>query len=250
MWSDAIMNQPGLPGVRGVGGRLMFYGESDDKPLSVNGTLSVYAYDDAVENDQTPTPARKFVFLPEQFKERASQTNLGQSYNVWLPWDEVGNPARQLTLVARFEPLEGAVVLSEPSRQLLPGTSTTPVVEKNTRETSVQRDLGVQPASFASSPLNEDSMEAFTIDVPGDVARRWAQGGVEGTASSTYPGTLSADEIASATSGALGGVSQGVDTAQAPVSQANDSARIESAAPVSRQRMTAPRRVPNPSLNR
>src|ERR1043165_9481461 len=46
MWSDTILNQPDKPGVRGFGGRLMFYKQGSEKSVRVSGKLVVYAYDD------------------------------------------------------------------------------------------------------------------------------------------------------------------------------------------------------------
>ena len=46
MWTHTVLNQPGKPGVRGFGGRVMFYGKDRDKSVSVDGSLTIYAYDD------------------------------------------------------------------------------------------------------------------------------------------------------------------------------------------------------------
>jgi len=187
VWTDAVMNQPGQPGVRGVGGRVMFYGKESDVPITANGTLSVYAYDDSDASDggSSAAPARKFVFLPEQFSKRRSTSQIGDSYNVWLPWDEVGSPQRQLTLIARFEPQEGPPVLSDPTRQLLPGTTATPVVRRGVVEPQIRRDAAadaaVQQASFADAhaapeprrPPPQEGLETFSIDVPRGTADRW-----------------------------------------------------------------------------
>jgi hypothetical protein len=41
---------------------------------------------------------------------------------VWLPWDGADGPSTEVSLVARFEPLEGGgLVVSEQARQRLPG---------------------------------------------------------------------------------------------------------------------------------
>lgn len=186
VWTDTIMHQPGRPGVRGIGGRIMFYPREGEQPVKANGTLTVYAYDDSENAATDAAPARKFVFLPDQFAKRHSTSQLGDSYNVWLPWDEVGNVARQLTLIARFEPQEGAVVLSDPSRQLLPGAAATPAVSTAVRETRVEKSAdGVQQASYVANQgeageavppqAPAKGLETFTIEVPRAVAQRWQQ---------------------------------------------------------------------------
>jgi len=50
-----------------------------------------------------------------------SKSELGSSYSFWLPWDEVGGPRTEVSLICRFEPKGGAVVSSEQAKQSLPG---------------------------------------------------------------------------------------------------------------------------------
>ncbi len=119
-WTDSVLTQPGRVPVRGFGGRLMFYKDHEAKPLKVSGTLTVYAFDDSRGGDHV-NPDRKYVFTPEQFAEHYSKGKLGHSYSVWLPWDEVGGERKRITLIVRFEPTQGGIVVSEPSQHILPG---------------------------------------------------------------------------------------------------------------------------------
>lgn len=121
VWTDAVLHQAGKPATRGFGGRLMFYGPEDNTPLKVEGTLVVYAFD---EEGRLPTdvkPDRKYVFPPDQFARHYSKSKLGHSYSVWIPWDEVGGPRKEISLIARFIPKNGSAIISAPSRQILPG---------------------------------------------------------------------------------------------------------------------------------
>jgi hypothetical protein len=120
MWSFTVLQQPGRQGVRGYGGRLMFY-DADDKPMRVDGTLTVYAFDARASNPSQAAPERKFVFLPRDLPKHYSESKLGHSYSFWLPWDEVGGPERQIVLTTRFESKGGQAIMSSPSRQILPG---------------------------------------------------------------------------------------------------------------------------------
>lgn len=121
VWTDTILHQPQKPGVRGFGGRVFFYSGNETNPVKVDGSLTIYAYDnDNLDSDST-RPERKFVFTGEQFEKHMSYTDLGPSYSIWLPWDEVGNEGRQLSLVSRFDGSAGGVVISKPAIKLLPG---------------------------------------------------------------------------------------------------------------------------------
>jgi hypothetical protein len=280
VWTDAIMHQPGQAGVRGVGGRLLFYPDHSEKTLQVDGTLTVYAYDDMDQESAHTAPVRKFVFLPEQLEKRHSTSQLGSTYNVWLPWDEVGHAARQLTLIARFETSQGAVVMSDPARQLLPGTAVTPVVKEARLEPQIRqlptahRDSHVVATGYesAASPApkaagtGRDStgagsggLETFTIDVPPDVARRWSAAVTQTPTGAARPGTtlprnrplptvaaVAADDALAEGTGDASPDAAGSN----PVSQEFAGRRVESATPhFARNRRNPPRRVPNPYLD-
>ncbi len=119
IWSDTILQEPGKPGVRGMGGRMMFYAAQNKDPITVEGTLTVYAYDQTEKKQAEPS--RKYVFSADQLPKHYSKSDLGHSYSFWLPWGETDGPPKQLTLIARFEPTEGGAVLSDPAQQHLPG---------------------------------------------------------------------------------------------------------------------------------
>ncbi len=120
-WTDAVNYKQGEQPTRGFGGRVLFYGKDNSKTLRVKGQLVVYAFDEAGRTLTDNKPTRKFVFPPEQFERHLSDSDFGPSYSVWLPWDQVGGPRKDISLIARFEPIGGAVVLSRQVQHRLPG---------------------------------------------------------------------------------------------------------------------------------
>ena len=60
-WTDSVLNQSGMPGISGFGARVLFYGKDEETPIMVDGSLTVYGYDDTSGEEQS-TPTRKFVF--------------------------------------------------------------------------------------------------------------------------------------------------------------------------------------------
>jgi hypothetical protein len=121
MWADTVLYQPGSPPTRGFGGRLMFYGEDDGKPIKVDGSLVVYAFDEEGRAPNNVKPDRKYVFTREQVAKHYSKSDLGNSYSFWLPWNEVGGPQKEVSLIVRFFPADGDVLVGKQSRHLLPG---------------------------------------------------------------------------------------------------------------------------------
>jgi len=121
-WTDTMMSKPGQPSQRGFGGRLMFYDEKGEKPILVDGQLVVYAFDEAGREPTDNKPTRRYVFPADQMKLHMSKSDIGASYSFWLPWDEVGGPKANVSLICRFEPKGGAVITGEQTRHILPGT--------------------------------------------------------------------------------------------------------------------------------
>ncbi|OHB83619.1 MAG: hypothetical protein A2V98_22545 [Planctomycetes bacterium RBG_16_64_12] len=121
VWTDAVLQGPGEPGVRGFGGRIMFYADQKEDPVVVDGTLTVYTFDDDDPGPDNTGPKKKYLFLPEQLPNHYSKSKVGHSYSFWIPWDAVGGPERRISLIARFEDREGKVVMSKVAHTTLPG---------------------------------------------------------------------------------------------------------------------------------
>ncbi len=122
IWTDAVHHQSGQKAQRGFGGRVVFYAEANGDPIRVDGKLTIYVFPDEPGTDGA-VPERKFVFGADELQRHYSKSSLGDSYSVWLPWDAVGGPSRQLTLIARFDGTNGGTVMSEPAKKMLPGVS-------------------------------------------------------------------------------------------------------------------------------
>lgn len=173
-WTDTVLYQPGLPGVRGFGGRIMFYNDASESPIMVEGTLTVFAYDESRGQVSYSAPDRKYIFTAEQLPKHYSKSELGHSYSFWLPWDEVGGPRKKICLIARFEPRKGHMIVSQPCRKVLPGEPSEGEVAQHrfsrTHAATSAAEEGVRQASHMepvgpASPLQRPP-SAFTIDVP------------------------------------------------------------------------------------
>jgi hypothetical protein len=150
IWTDTVLHTAGKPSTRGFGGRLYFY-DDKNKAVPVEGTLVVYAYDDARGGSLNREPDRKFVFRPEEFVDHADSTQLGQSYSVWIPWDAMGGARTQITLLPMFTTNKGEVISGQQAKLTLLGADPLPEAGPapyNTLGQPMGRDLGVQPASY------------------------------------------------------------------------------------------------------
>jgi hypothetical protein len=206
IWSPAVMNQPGQPPTRGFGGRVYFY-DASNSPVPVEGQLVVYGYNDSQAGAPGKAPERKYVYTPEQFTQHYSPTQLGASYSVWIPWDTVGQPQMEISLVPVFTAASGQLVVGQPSHNLLPGPTTAPPESKMASEFvplqygSLNQNGPPPLGNYDVQRVAYEQMAqqaAMQQSVPGQVTRTHPQGslGVE-TMSITLPGTM-ADRLAQA----------------------------------------------------
>ncbi len=149
VWSPAMLERADGTRARGFGGRLMFYEAKTRNPVRVDGALVVYAYDEEDRGLADHRPSRKYVFTREQFVSHYSKSDLGHSYSVWIPWDQMSGITQQVSLLVRFTPVDGSTIVSEPSKITLPGE--TPLIEQQFQTTSEPTNSAamslVQPAS-------------------------------------------------------------------------------------------------------
>lgn len=183
-WTDEVLSQPGKTPVRGFAGRIMFYNDKgkdkdkDKQTVPVEGTFTVFGFEDTDGDGGYSAPEKRFVYLPEQLKKYCSPSELGPSYSFWLPWDEVGGPERKLCLIARFEPRKDPPVVSGPAHKVLPGTPPRPGEpgSKVMRMTKIESPSPVRQVAYgAAVPPGSPpapAAAAITIDVPREFAQR------------------------------------------------------------------------------
>lgn len=147
-WTPDVLTQMGRTPTRGFGGRLYFYDEKS-RPVPVEGSLVVHGFDEKATDKKEAV--KRFKFTPEQFTGHFSQSDIGASYSIWIPWDAVGGQQREISLVASFETTEGKLVQGTPAKVLLPGRKPSPET-KFARKMSPQFRRWKQASSGATPP--------------------------------------------------------------------------------------------------
>jgi hypothetical protein len=198
-WAETVLQQTGKTPQRGFGGRFLFFKAGSEDPIRVDGQLVVYAWDETDREKHDTHPTRKYVFPREEFARHESESQLGSSYSIWLPWDEVGGKMKQISLIAKFEPHEGTYVMGEQTKHLLPGLSNRstehlvgpsvgPVeIAQHTEKTAVQNAVkptsaemplqSVEKAETKSDSSTKDStMSTTTIALPKKWEKRLSTG--------------------------------------------------------------------------
>ena len=137
LWSDTVLHQTGSKGQRGCGGRFMFYTGDSKEGVRVDGTVTVYVWNDTQSGKQRK-PDKKYVFPAEKLQNHYSKSKVGHSYSFWIPWDEAGSDRTELSVVARFVGRDGSDITTPASKVILPGAVSMPTVPQTTRHANVR----------------------------------------------------------------------------------------------------------------
>jgi hypothetical protein len=174
-WTEAVLHQSG-EGTRGFGGRLFFYDQGSADPIRVRGQLVVYAFAEDARKESDNKPTKRYVFPAAQFAKHESESDIGISYSVWLPWDAVGGEQTEVSLIARFEPSQGGgLVVSDQTRQRLPGrprpetlladkAKTSPIQQMSSSDAATQHET--QAVYQEPAVPQKARMTATTISLP------------------------------------------------------------------------------------
>ena len=205
IWSPDVLTQLGKRPARGFGGRLYFYNDANEA-VEVEGQLVVYAYDDTDGDGTQQLPCRKFAFTAEQFANHRSDSPLGASYSVWLPWDGIDGYRRSISLVPIFTTKAGQVVMGqqavnmlpgripanqakEPTLASQPGAAGDSEVKHASHELAAARHPRIETDRAATSSGLERAIRTTTITVPSSMKRRLGEpsrGGPAGDGSATH----------------------------------------------------------------
>ncbi len=187
IWSDTVYQHPGKPATRGFGGRIYFYND-EGKTIPVDGQLIVYAFDDSSPEAGSDKPTRKYGFTAEQLTGYYSDSELGASYNIWIPWDGVGNAEKQISLFPVFVDASGRTVRGTFANNRLPGKRNVSEEERRGFYVSPHQkppapgDQTVQQVQYQAvagseitgSAPRESGLKTTTIRVPRTMAERMA----------------------------------------------------------------------------
>jgi len=173
-WTDTTRTEAGKMPERGFGGRMMFYDDGRGKPIKVKGTLSVYAFDEAHRDPKNPRPDRKYVFPAEDLDKHYSKSELGHSYSFYIPWDAIDGETKEISLICRFTTQDGAVVISDQTRQLLPGATPAGASEVDTAKSDMANAAPVNLVEYQepADQFIQRSMTTTTIDLASPTARQ------------------------------------------------------------------------------
>lgn len=167
VWSEDVMVSPGSKPTRGFGGRIYFYNDHS-QAIPVDGDLVVYGYDDSTKGRVINTKReadKRFRFTAEQFTEHFTETDLGASYSVWIPWDAEVEQRTAVTLIPTFITKTGKVIAGEASKAVLSGVEQNPLQEVEI-DGPVRAVSHTEPAKPTMRDSQASGMRTTTITLP------------------------------------------------------------------------------------
>jgi len=188
-WNPYTQTNPhGDVPLRGVGGRILFYGEKDEsEPIKVNGDVTVYLFD---AHDPVPTrsvPIRHAKFEKKvlaAFYRKDNQDFHG--YEFFVPVDELGNEEMDLQVVAVFHEFKKtnkttALIYSNAAVVTLPGPksqnriSETETVGESKSESFLGTIINLAGGHDESSEIVQASYQQSVQEESSDSRKRKAE---------------------------------------------------------------------------
>ncbi|MBX3444423.1 MAG: hypothetical protein KF774_18635 [Planctomyces sp.] len=122
IWQQGTGRTPeGLP-CRGFCGQLMFVTAGNRVPAIVNGHVAIYVFDNVGGVNEQSKPLSVFEFTPQEWAQFARRTNLGMTYQLFVPYMRRGEHRAECHLRVKYTPAEGGMpLLSQPTLVTLPG---------------------------------------------------------------------------------------------------------------------------------
>lgn len=195
IWTDSVYEKPGTTPVVGFGGRFFFY-DDDSNPVKADGELVIYGFDDSKDDHSKSGPDKKFVFRKTEFQSHYSDSGLGPSYSVWIPWEKFGGTRKMITLIPVFRRADGVVMKCGQSTMVLRGEesetdvaeisrdqpykylgSSSAIVGQPSSPAGTTRKLDnnvVQQVGFESQTSQSERIKTSTIKLPPSLAQRIA----------------------------------------------------------------------------
>ncbi|MDP1562903.1 MAG: hypothetical protein Q8M16_16110 [Pirellulaceae bacterium] len=152
-WKDDVLPGPDGRLQRGVGGRVHFL-DKNDKPIRVHGNMTVYGFDEHNGKATSPRPDKRFHFKDEELQNVYSQSSIGHSYNIWLPWDEQGYQ-RHIAVLPIFRAPDGRLLKGDHAQAVLHGPENpNPISHRQEKRRRFEENQLVERVVYESGDTN------------------------------------------------------------------------------------------------
>jgi hypothetical protein len=201
IWSHDMVRTVGEKPTQGFIGRLFFY-DRKNRPTTVEGQLAIFAFDDSDMDkpgwEPNNKPDKKFIFTEEQLPDHLGTSKIGESYSIWIPWQQLGETQKTVSLIPVLTDDDGLRVAGPPTKHVLPGKG---------RRNEQERVVAEQAESPVVFPDADDLRRIMQETRDGQV------GGVQtaGFNQESGPGAIGKGEVSGRSGSGLAGRTMTID---------------------------------------
>lgn len=147
---------------RGFGGQILFFAAGRKAPVKVNGDVRVYVFDDEGVNGDPSLPLHQFDFPGAAWNALLRPSNLGTSYQIFIPYTRKGQKQTTCSVRVSFTPEGGLPIYSKAATVDLPGTAP-PILDKDKQVVTVSNETtdgagqGIMTADWSELIQNPES---------------------------------------------------------------------------------------------
>ncbi len=157
----------GMP-CRGFCGQIMFQASGSKTPAIAPGAVSIYVFDNVGTIEEQSKPFQVFNFTAEEWDTFQRKTNLGMTYQLFIPYTRPGRLEAECSLRLKFTPKEGGPpIFSQQENIGLRGTSSAA-----NAASAIDRKLTAGSPLFSQSGLSSPTMSNAAV---ADLARKLQQ---------------------------------------------------------------------------
>ena len=147
---------------RGFGGQVLFFANGRKAPVKVNGDVRIYVFDEEGVNGDPALPLHQFDFPAAAWNALMRPSNLGTSYQIFVPYTRKGQDQATCSVRVSFTPEGGLPIYSKTATVDLPGTvplvkSEDKQVETVSHESSASAGQGIVTADWSDLLHNPEA---------------------------------------------------------------------------------------------
>ena len=148
----------------------MFFSPGEPSPVKVNGIVRIYEYVDFDDSLSEHQPIHEFIFDDGGWNAHRTESTLGETYNVFLPYVLKDGRHNVCALRVEFESEDGRKVSSPYTEVTLASKTTRKATQALARDIvtnkETKRGKDVSMVSASKKTEEAESLESMSIKLP------------------------------------------------------------------------------------
>lgn len=157
---------------RGFGGQILFFASGHKEPVKVHGDVRIYVFDEEGVDGDSSKPLHQFDFPAEVWNTYLRPSNLGATYQIFIPYTRKGLHSAKCTLRVRITPEDGLPIYSRMATIPLSGIEE-PVAKvksgsiQTASSTNDKPGSGIETADWSETATEAGTPNSSHLETPG-----------------------------------------------------------------------------------